>query len=270
MLALFAIVTVVMLYFAAQLQVDAGFKKQIPLGHEYMQTFLDYEQEFGGANRVLVAVIDKSGSIFNLPSCARWRASPTTSSRSIESRRRAGALDLHAERALRRGRRGRLRRRQRDPGASSPRTSRASRPRRSSSTTIRSNIVKANAVGRYVAKDFSGAMIWAELVPEGGAGQQQARLPEGRRPARGDPRRSTRTTTPRSTSSASPRWSATSADGARSVMAFFLVTIALTWLLLYLYSTSVKLASLTVFAALIAVIWMLGRAAAAWASASTR
>ena len=48
-----------------QLRVDAGFKKQIPLDHEFMKTFLDYEQEFGGANRVLVAVMDKNGNMFN-------------------------------------------------------------------------------------------------------------------------------------------------------------------------------------------------------------
>src|SRR6187402_944281 len=66
-LLVFAAITAVMLFFASQLRVDAGFKKQIPLGHEYMKTFLDYEQEFGGANRVLVAVVDKSGSIFNVP-----------------------------------------------------------------------------------------------------------------------------------------------------------------------------------------------------------
>ena len=35
--------------------------------------------------------------------------------------------------------------------------------------TIRSNIVKAGVVGRLVAKDFSGAMVWADLIPEGGA-----------------------------------------------------------------------------------------------------
>src|SRR4029079_463098 len=46
--------------------------------------------------------------------------------------------------------------------------------------------------------------------------------------------------------------------GAKSVIAFFLITIAFTWLLLFLYSTSFKLASLTVFCALIAVVWMLG------------
>ena len=52
-LAIFALVTVVMAWEASHLQIDAGFKKQIPLQHEYMKTFLDYEQDFGGANRVL-------------------------------------------------------------------------------------------------------------------------------------------------------------------------------------------------------------------------
>src|SRR5215813_962914 len=66
-LAFFVLGTLVMLFFAAQLRVDAGFKKQIPKEHEYMRTFLDYEKEFGGANRVLVAVMDKHGDMFNQP-----------------------------------------------------------------------------------------------------------------------------------------------------------------------------------------------------------
>ena len=64
-LLVFAIITVAMVFFASQLKVDAGFKKQIPLQHEYMKTFLDYEQDFGGANRVLVAVMAKDGNMFS-------------------------------------------------------------------------------------------------------------------------------------------------------------------------------------------------------------
>src|ERR1700712_712029 len=66
-LAVFALVTIAMGFFASQLKVDAGFKKQIPLQHEYMRTFLDYEKDFGGANRILIAVLDKSGNMFNQP-----------------------------------------------------------------------------------------------------------------------------------------------------------------------------------------------------------
>ena len=35
---------------ASQLRIETGFKKQLPLEHEYMRTFTDYEREFGGAN----------------------------------------------------------------------------------------------------------------------------------------------------------------------------------------------------------------------------
>ena len=66
-LLIFAAITLAMAFFASQLKVDAGFKKQIPLRHEYMKTFLDYEKDFGGANRILIAVMDKHGNMFNLP-----------------------------------------------------------------------------------------------------------------------------------------------------------------------------------------------------------
>ena len=63
-LAVFALITIAMVFFASQLKVDAGFNKQVPLQHEYMQTFTDYAADFGGANRVLVAVMAKDGDIF--------------------------------------------------------------------------------------------------------------------------------------------------------------------------------------------------------------
>ena len=63
-LVVFGIITVIAIVLASQLRVDAGFKKQIPLEHEYMQTFLDYEVDFGGANRVLVALVAPDGDMF--------------------------------------------------------------------------------------------------------------------------------------------------------------------------------------------------------------
>ena len=47
-------------------------------------------------------------------------------------------------------------------------------------------------------------------------------------------------------------------EGATSVVKFFAITIAFTWLLLFVYSSSVKLASLTVLCAMVSVVWMLG------------
>ena len=49
---------------ARGLHVDAGFAKLLPLKHPYMATFLKHQQEFGGANRVLVAVMARDGNMF--------------------------------------------------------------------------------------------------------------------------------------------------------------------------------------------------------------
>ncbi len=272
-LALFTLVTAVMLYFAAQLRVDAGFKKQIPLDHEYMRTFLDWEKEFGGANRVLVAVMDRSGSMFNLRFMqtmeritndiiaieevddARVRSIFTPNVRFVEVVEDgfAGGNVIPSEFAPN------------SPGFA---------PTPGQFETIRANIVKANAVGRYVSKDFAGAMVWAELVPEGGAGQ--AKLDYQRVAAQLEALRAKYETHPEQCRSYDPakppppgdgicvhvigfaKMVGDIADGARSVIIFFFFTIAFTWLLLYVYSTSVKLASLTVFTALISVVWMLG------------
>ena len=51
--------------FAIQTKVDARFEKQLPLGHEYIQKFREFESEFGGANRVVLAMIVEEGEIFN-------------------------------------------------------------------------------------------------------------------------------------------------------------------------------------------------------------
>ena len=65
MLVVFAAITVALAISATQLRVDAGFKKMIPLTHPYMKTFIDYESTFGGANRVVVALMRRDGNIFD-------------------------------------------------------------------------------------------------------------------------------------------------------------------------------------------------------------
>ena len=63
-LVLFALVTLALGWSALQLRIDAGFSKLLPLEHEYMQAFTDYQEDFGGANTVLVALVNKEGQIF--------------------------------------------------------------------------------------------------------------------------------------------------------------------------------------------------------------
>jgi len=63
-LAVIGLFTAVMAVFAVQLRMDAGFEKQMPIGHEYIQTFQKYRNDLLGANRITVVVRAKKGSIW--------------------------------------------------------------------------------------------------------------------------------------------------------------------------------------------------------------
>lgn len=64
-LVLLAAFTVAMGYYALQLHMEAGFLKQVPTKHEYVQTFLKYQDEVPGANIILVAVKTRHSTIWN-------------------------------------------------------------------------------------------------------------------------------------------------------------------------------------------------------------
>ncbi|MCA1777913.1 MAG: hypothetical protein LC637_00600 [Xanthomonadaceae bacterium] len=157
-LLIFAIGTIIMGFYMAQLRVDAGFKKQLPLDHEYMQTFLDYEREFGGANRIMVALMARDGEMFTpefferfeqisnkvflLPGVDRAsvRSIFTPNVRFVEVIEDgfAGGNVIPADFS----------------------------PSPEMFDIVRSNIIKSGEVGRLVAEDFSGAMVWANLLEE--------------------------------------------------------------------------------------------------------
>ena len=64
-LAVFAVMTVLFAASASRMVVDAGFNKMVPLKHEYMKVYREYEKVFGGANRVAIALVQKDGDIYN-------------------------------------------------------------------------------------------------------------------------------------------------------------------------------------------------------------
>ena len=61
---IFILTTIFMAYHMTHLRRDAGFAKHLPLEHEYMKTFVKHQQEFGGANRILIAIMTKQGDIY--------------------------------------------------------------------------------------------------------------------------------------------------------------------------------------------------------------
>lgn len=63
-LAILVLLTVVLAWNSAQLRPNAGWLKMVPKEHPYMQTFLQYYADFGGANTVLVALHNNRGDIY--------------------------------------------------------------------------------------------------------------------------------------------------------------------------------------------------------------
>ena len=70
-LAALVLLTLVMAGFASKLRMDAGFDKQLPLGHEYVQTFRAYRADLIGANRLTVVVRARSGPIWTRAALTR-------------------------------------------------------------------------------------------------------------------------------------------------------------------------------------------------------
>ena len=255
-LIVFALITLAMAFFASQLRVDAGFKKMIPLQHEYMRTFLDYEKEFGGANRILIAVMDKNGDMFNQP-FFQTMEKITQDAKTIDSVDSARVSSIFTPNV-------RFVEVVEDGFAGGNVIPQNYTPNIEGFTstpeqfaTIKANIDKANIVGRLVAKDFSGAMVWVDLVPEDPA--RGVKVDYNKIAGQLDAIRAKYENEHTSVAIIGfAKMVGDIANGAKSVLLFFLVTVALTWFLLFLYSMSIKLASLTVAAALVAVVWMLG------------
>ena len=70
-LGVIGVFTAVMAVFALQLHMSAGFEKQMPIGHEYIQTFEKYRGDLFGANRLNFVVKARKGTIWNQEALTR-------------------------------------------------------------------------------------------------------------------------------------------------------------------------------------------------------
>ena len=55
-IAVFALASLGLALSATRLEIDAGFEKHLPGNHPFMRVFIENRAEFGGANRLLIAV----------------------------------------------------------------------------------------------------------------------------------------------------------------------------------------------------------------------
>jgi len=260
----FALITVAMLTIAARgLRIDASFTKQLPLKHEYMQTFVKHQSEFGGANRVLVALIARDGNMFT-PAFfdALKKATDEVLVMDGIDRTRVQSLFTPNVRYMEVVEGGI------DAGNV---VDSEFVPTAEALAKVRENILKAGIRGRLVANDFSGALVSAIVLEKDATGKpidpiEVARQLESRVRDRIQGNDVLVQAHP-STAIASgvdvhmigfAKVVGDIADGASSVITFAVITILLTLLAVWYYVQSLKVALVPIVCSIIAVIWQLG------------
>ncbi len=245
----FVLITIAMAFAMSELRIETGFKKQLPLKHEYMQTFLQYEKEFGGANRVLVALVARDGNMFT-PEYFEAFEAITNQVFFIPGVDRASVRSIFTPNV-------RFVEIVEDGFAGGNVIPSDFAPSLEMFERVRSNIVKSGEVGRLVAEDFSGAMVWANLLEENPQTGERldyrnvaSQLEAIRTQHEGD------AFTVHIIGFA--KIVGDISDGARSVAWFFLVALIVTAILLYLYTRSIWLTVLPLVCSLAAVVWQMG------------
>ena len=249
LLAIGVLLTLLFAWSATRLDVQAGFTKMLPLQHPYMKTFLDYQGDFGGANKVLVSVQARKGTIFTPEGLAKLKAvhedlffTPGVDRSSVLSLYSPNTIFMEVvEDGFR-------------AGPVLPSNFVAS-PQ--GFDELRANLLKSQWVGRIVASDFSAALVSISLLerdPDTGARLDLKRVGaalEAIRAKHEDDRFTIHVIGfAKSTSDI--------AAGASGVMVFFGIAFAITAGLLLWYSGSWKLAGLALAVAVTPVVWLLG------------
>jgi uncharacterized protein len=248
----FAALTAVMAYFALHLHVDASFNKSLPLEHPYIRTFTKYESEFGGANRVIVALVARHGDIFTpaffaelkhvtdevtfLPAVDRPQVQSlfTPNVRYIEVVEDGftGGNVIPADFA----------------------------PNAAGFARVRENIIKSGKLGQLIANDFSGAIVSAQLLevdPRTGAKVDYTRVASALEEIRRRVERDTQGAIDVHIIGFAKVIGDVS-SGARGVLILFAASVLITALLVWDYAGRWKLAAAPVLASLVAVVWQLG------------
>ena len=249
MLIVFAAITVALALSATQLRVDAGFKKMVPLTHPYMKTFVEYESTFGGANRVVIALMRREGTIFDAGYMKALKGA-TDDLFFVPSVDRATVQSLFTPNTrfievVEDGFAG---------GNVIPATFQGSA---TDLATVSINVQKAGLVGRLVRNDLKGALIRADLLdsdPHTGKRLAYATVAQKLEAIRD--KYNDANTEVAIIGFAKAVGDIT--DGARGVLLFFLIAFVITAVLLRWYLGSTVLTAVALACAMLPVLWLLG------------
>jgi predicted RND superfamily exporter protein len=259
-LAVFALVTLAMAAIAVTgLRIDASFNKLLPLKHPYMQTYLKHQQEFGGANRLLIAVVARDGNMFTPEffEALKIATDEVFFIKGIE-RSRVSSLwtpDVRYTEVVEGGI---------ESGDVIPS---GFQPTPEGLAQVRENILKANIVGRLVANDFSGALVSAQLMDADPATGQPIDYVAISQELEKRVRQRIEKSNLDVDAKVSPmdvhvigfaKVVGDITEGALAVAIFAVATVLLTYLFVWIYTLSWKVALIPVVCSVVAVIWQLG------------
>lgn len=252
LLALLAVFTVAMGWFALQLRMEAGFDKQMPQGHEYIETFRTYRDDVLGANRLNIVVKARSGTVWT-PAALKRLYEVTQAVTYLPNVERLGVQSLWTPNSFvneitEEGFRA-------DPLIDGTTTPDELKPE--VIAAIRSATRQGGYVGTLVSRDETSAMVTAELIEFDAGGkkldyvaynhqlEQQIRARYEDRDFEiqiigfakqiGD-----------------------IADGAQSVLRFCAVALVLTALAVFWYCHSVRFTLLPIVCSLTSLVWQFG------------
>ena len=249
LLALFILITLALGYSASQLKVEAGFFKMIPLHHEYMKTFLEYQKDFGGANKVLVAVKNNKGEIFTPQAMAALRK-VSDEVFFINGVERSSVTSLFTPNV-------RYTEVVEDgfTGGNLVDSSYAGKPEQIAQ--VRERTLKSDWVGRIVSSDLSAAMVVANLQETDPVTGQRLDLQDVAKKLE-QIRQENQSADISIHIIGFAKSVGDIAEGASGVLIFFIIAFVITAVLLFWYSGSLMLTGWALICAVVPVIWLLG------------
>ncbi|OIR18973.1 MMPL family protein [mine drainage metagenome] len=252
LVVVFLALTGVMGWLALHVRVDASFDKSLPSDHPYIRTFKKYQADFGGANRVLIALFAKDGTIFTAPFMKELKQA-TDDVFFIHGVDRSHVQSLFTPNV-------RYVEVVEDGFAGGTVVPEDFQPTAAGLAKVRANVIKSGMVGQIVANDFSGAMISAQLLeidPKTGEKLDTLKVADALEALR---RRIERDSGGQVHVAiiGFAKVMGDIATAARNVLIFFAVSIAVTFLLVWTFAGRWKLAAAPVVVSLVAVIWQIG------------
>ena len=248
-LSVMLVLTAFLGYEAFTQRLDPGFDKSVPLSHPYMKTYSEYKPEFGGSNTITVFVQDRSGDMFN-PAFFKVLEHVTQDilvMDGVDARTVTSLFTPNVNYVA-----------VTEEGFTGSRIVPADfEATEEGLEQVRQNLYRSDEIGRTVAKDFSGALVIAELVerdPATGAKLDYQEVAERLEQLR-------------------DKYESQGVDigvigfatfigdiidGAQGVILFFAITLAVTFVLLVFFAGSWKLAVAAIAVSLAAVAWQLG------------